>query len=339
MHLFSFDFHDPVVSVGAWQLSFQVITLENVYGLDPDTLTRHAHETGESWHCTRLRFAGQQQVAPGSARVTLTHGRADRLRIQIEAEAPHPIRAVKILVRGLPRLTLLDLLDQETPAEQVVKRYPNDLRIPLLAVRTADGVTLGARCDDPQARAKRFAIYPEHMGELAGTYTLELIHEEDARHFDTSIRTPEWVVDRNVDVAAFRGEYLDFAERELGLVPWPQRGDVPTWARDVRLVLTLHGMHWSGYVFNTYDQMRDIIRYVGDRIDGRHVLAYLPGWEGRYYWQYGDYRPDPLLGGADGFARLCDEAQARGVHVMPMFGANCANAWAPNFHTFGPSST
>ena len=44
MHLFSFDFRDPVLSVGAWKLSFQVITLENVYGLDPDAL--HVREEG-----------------------------------------------------------------------------------------------------------------------------------------------------------------------------------------------------------------------------------------------------------------------------------------------------
>jgi hypothetical protein len=97
-------------------------------------------------------------------------------------------------------------------------------------------------------------------------------------------------------------------------------------------------MHWSGYVFNCYAQMLEIIRFVVERIDGRHVLAYLPGWEGRYYWQYGDYRPEPLLGGDKGFSRLCEGAKTLGVHVMPMFGVNCANAWKANFHTFGPSS-
>ena len=64
-------------------------------------------------------------------------------------------------------------------------------------------------------------------------------------------------------------------------------------------------MHWSGYTFNTYADMLEIIRVVADRIDGQRVLAYLPGWEGRYYWQYGDYRPSPELGGEEGFAALC----------------------------------
>ena len=42
--------------------------------------------------------------------------------------------------------------------------------------------------------------------------------------------------------------------RALGLVPWDTRPDVPSWARDIRLCLTLHGMHWSGYTFNTSAQ-------------------------------------------------------------------------------------
>jgi hypothetical protein len=114
-------------------------------------------------------------------------------------------------------------------------------------------------------------------------------------------------------------------------VPFEARKDVPAWARELRLVVVLHGMHWSGRVLLDYAAMRDALRFVASRIDGRRVLAYLPGWEGRYYWQYGDYRPEPRLGGDAGFAALCGEARALGVHVMPMFGANCVNAWLPRF--------
>ena len=122
------------------------------------------------------------------------------------------------------------------------------------------------------------------------------------------------MIDAGVEAESFRGEQLAYAEGVLGLVPWEERADVPAWAREIALCLTLHGMHWTGAIFNTYDQMLDAIRFVTDRIDGRHVLAYLPGWEGRYYWQYGDYRPEPRLGGADGFARHAP-ARANSVHV------------------------
>jgi hypothetical protein len=340
MHFFSFDLRDPLFELGRFKVSFQLVTLENVYGLDPEQTTLQAADNG--WHvsCTRLSWAGQQQHASGSFEAHIQRAGDDRLSVTTAATAPHRIRAVKILVRDLPPLMLLDLLDnpQPLPPDGLIERYPNHLRMPLLFAQTSGGTRVGFRCEDPAARAKRFAVYQERMGSLAGTYTVECIHEEDARLFDTSIQAPPWHLAWNVQVDDFRAEQFRFIERDLGVPLWEQRADVPAWLRDIRLCLTLHGMHWSGYVFNTYDRMLEIIRFAAERLDASRILAYLPGWEGRYYWQYGDYRPEPQLGGEDGFARLCDGARALGVHVMPMFGGNCANAWAPHFHTFGPSS-
>jgi hypothetical protein len=74
-------------------------------------------------------------------------------------------------------------------------------------------------------------------------------------------------------------------ERAFGLVRFEERAGVPAWARALRRVVTLHGMHWTGRIF----------------LD---------------------------------FARLCDGARALGVHLMPMFGANCANAWLPRVRGF-----
>jgi hypothetical protein len=339
MHFASFDTNDPVFDIAGWKLSFQIITLENIYGLSPDETT--LTQDSDSWRleCAGLRWGGGQQRANGSAHV---EARLDggRLRLDIRAEASERITAVKVLARDLPALHILDMLDnpREVPFDGLLDKYPNGLRAPVWFAVLPDGETLGFRCEDAQFRAKRFAAYPERMGRLAGRYTIECIFEEDARCFDTRITVPTWVFGRGAQPERFRDGQLDFTEKTGRLTRWEDRRDVPAWARDLKLVLTLHGMHWSGYTFNTYDDMLNIIRYVTERIDGAHVLAYLPGWEGRYYWQYGDFRPDPLLGGEERFAKLCSEARARGVHVMPMFGGNCANSWMPNFHTFGPSS-
>jgi hypothetical protein len=94
-------------------------------------------------------------------------------------------------------------------------------------------------------------------------------------------------------------------------------------------------MHWSGYVFNTYAPMAAALRWITSRIEGQRVLAYLPGWEGRYYWQYGNFRPDPRLGGEEGFRQLTREAHVLGVHLMPMFAAHSANSASPNFAQWG----
>lgn len=334
MQFLSFDANDPRFQVGAWSISLQVITLENVYGLDPNATVIEAHKSGLRLMCSGLRWAGGQAAAAGGLRLDARF-EGDALRLSLSADAPTPIRAVKLIVRDLPPLTVLDQRDQprDVPAEGLLERYPNGLRLPLLFARAPDGVTLGMRCEDREHRAKRFAVYAERFGDRR--FAVECIHEEDARYFDTHIDVPDWILARGVAVETFRDDQLAFNEREAGLVRWEARQDVPAWARDVRLVVTLHGMHWSGYAFNTYADMIGILRHATERMDGAHILAYLPGWEGRYYWQYGDYRPEPRLGGADGFAALCREAKAMGVHLMPMFGANCVNSTQPGYQQYG----
>src|SRR5690606_393511 len=60
-------------------------------------------------------------------------------------------------------------------------------------------------------------------------------------------------------------------------------------------------------------------------IDGRNVLAFLPGWDGRYYYNYPEYQPSEDMGGAKGFQRLVKKAHSLGIKVVPMLGANNAN--------------
>jgi hypothetical protein len=84
--------------------------------------------------------------------------------------------------------------------------------------------------------------------------------------------------------------------------------------------------------------MLEVLCFLAERVPGDRILAYLPGWEGRYYWQYGDWRPEPRLGGERGFGGLCDGARRLGVHLMPMFGANCANLWLPAMAGLDPSA-
>ncbi|MBK8019955.1 MAG: hypothetical protein IPK19_00695 [Chloroflexi bacterium] len=340
MQFYSFDARDPIVEVGGWKLSFQVITLENIYGLALEDLTLSPAPGGWRLTCKRLSWAGGQERADGSLSADIVSDGAGGLRLTVDAHAPEPITSVKLLIRDLAALQPLDMFDQPraVPTDGLLDRYPNQLRLPVWLAALGDSSRIGLRCEDPEQRPKRFCAYAERMGPLTGRLAIECIHDEDARHLDTAIRVPAWVLARDAAPDDFRAAQLAFNEAHTGLTPWEGRTDVPGWARDLKLVLTLHGMHWSGAVFNDYARMLEIIRYVAERIDGRQVLAYLPGWEGRYYWQYGDFRPEPRLGGADGFEALCDGARALGVHVMPMFGGNCANSWMPNFHTFGPSS-
>jgi hypothetical protein len=340
VHQFGFDFADPFFELGGYGLALQVITFENTYALDPRQ-TRLAEE-GEGWglESVGLCAAGGQQRHPGRAWLRASRT-VDGLEIVAGAEHAEKIRCLKVIVRGLAVGEFVGRRWQSAPVppEGQVLCYPFDPQAPLALhtplVFLSDslrGFTY-LRSLDERVRCKRFAVYP-HDGRLS----VELIHEEVAHEMGSAVTTPPWRVGCCADPESVVEEHLALLERAYGIRPWETRPDVPAWAREIALVVAIHGMHWTGYVFHTYEDVLRTLAWVCERIEGRRVLAFLPGWEGRYYWQYGDYRPDPRLGGVQGFRKLAEGARALGVALMPMFGANCANASLPGFSRWGEPS-
>ncbi|MDI7274956.1 MAG: hypothetical protein QME94_03160, partial [Anaerolineae bacterium] len=340
VHFYSFDFGDPVFEMGGLKLSVQVITTINTYGLAAEACELRAEDGRWRLVADRLMWAGNQERAPGRVELVVTR-RGGRLSLTGNAQAGEPIRCYKIIIRNLPPCTVYDSLgdqcfwgmggERQVTAEGLVSTYPG-VTAPVWALQRDGRPWLSFRSQDREVRPKRFAAYRDRDG-----VAIELIFEEDARRWDDDLELPEWIVEPASIEAALRS-HAAFLEAECGLRRWAARQDMPAWARDISLVISIHGMHWCGYVFNTYARALEIVHWVCQRIDGRRVLVFLPGWEGRYYWQYGDYRPEPRLGGPEGFARLCQGVRARGAHLMPMFGANCVNAWFENYASFGPQS-
>jgi hypothetical protein len=337
VHFASFDLNYPIFDAHDLRLSVQVVARDNVYGVDPAQTSGRLEGDTFVVRSAGLSWAGGTQRADGKVVLRVRLDAPGRVSLRVKARANEPIRCVKILLRDLPApLALVEEGgERAVGALGEVLAYPNRLGAPILLVRAGDA-TLALRAEDPEVREKRFAVATERVGALAGRGVVELIHEEAASRFARDLEAPPWIVARDLSRGALECEHAGFAAQAHGLRAWREREDVPGWARELRLALTLHGMHWTGRAFLDYPAMLEILRFVAARIDGRHVLAYLPGWEGRYYWQYGEYRPEPQLGGEIAFAVLCDEARRLGVHLMPMFGGNCVNAWLPRFERIDP---
>ena len=51
-------------------------------------------------------------------------------------------------------------------------------------------------------------------------------------------------------------------EKSYGLVPWEKREDVPDWAREISLVAAVHCQHWTGYIFNDYEQVLENLKKI-----------------------------------------------------------------------------
>lgn len=323
----SFDLKDPVFDCLGLAVSVQIVTLENLFGLRASRVRVRSGGDRVDVRCDRLAIAGQQEEASGSLALEALRNRDGSLRLRLRARTGGPIRCLKVLVRDLdPVLSIAAPGVEPTAADRAgcVLQYPTQLSAPVVGIR-AGGQQIAVRIEDARVTPKRFAIWVEHHGPLAGRGVVEIIHEQEATRFAGELESSGLVIEPGVPVERCLESHLRFAEGSLLLVPWDEREDVPSWARRIRLVATLHGMHFTGRIFLRYREMLDVLRFLAERVPGEEILAYVPGWEGRYYWQYGDYRPEPELGGADGFARLCRGARELGIHVMPMFGANCAN--------------
>jgi len=144
---------------------------------------------------------------------------------------------------------------------------------------------------------------------------------------------------RTPDLGSAMRLHYDHLEKVYQIPRWEDRHDVPAWLRDIALVVGLHGMHWTGYIFNDFAKMREILQWMSTRISPRNVVIFIPGWDGRYYWNYPLYRADERLGGESGFRELIQQGQRLGFRMMPMFGANVANRELPVFSQIADAAT
>jgi hypothetical protein len=318
----------PGLSSAAWAV--EVFTTQGVYGLDPTATTFD----GRRLSATRLQFLGGQQPAPGRVDGALEVDDGGAISWLLSAESDEIVKGLKLLLRDLP----LDLdgmgwwtstmavgeAASPTQGEPILRSYPWDSwQTPWICAGEGPALALSVR--DTLVRPKRFYTYMPHW---APGPVVEVVCDELATRRSPHFVAPPIRARRCESAAAIRTDFeqhLAWLEGAFGLVPWHERDDVPAWADELDLVLTLHGQHWTGFVFNTFDRMASILEEVAADVPGERILAYLPGWEGRYYWQYPSYGPGADLGGEAGFERLVATARRLGVHLMPMFGANGAN--------------
>lgn len=321
----SFDPRDPYFAVpgSGVRWAVQVFTSVNGYGLDPASTWADADG---SVHCSRYALLGQQRTA-GAGEVDVEIGRDREVLVwSIRVRHTEPVKAVKLLLQGLPPESLRggwwapntgrDLLGADGTPFQI--EYPGpQWATPWVA---SGDVSLSVR--DPLVRRK---ILHVKQPPYAGEPIVELVHRPAATDRSTTCLLPPIRLHETAALDADLDEHLSAVERAHHLEPWESRTDVPDWLRDTALVVTLHGQHWTGHVFNTFPRMIEALRFVAQHIDPRRVLTYLPGWEGRYYYEYPRYEPGEDLGGAAGFRDLVRQAHDLGFRLMPMFGGNGAN--------------
>jgi hypothetical protein len=345
---FSFDFPEPSVVFEGFEFGFRVFTHENTYGLAAPQLRATAIDGGVEIACTEFVWAGGQERTPGTLTARLTRSPSGAIECSASVDMDRPVKAAALIVRGIPRgrisaggAPFFDPRDDE-----VLLGYPfsggdlfgpqsnGGLTTPLVLVQPSEGAIVTLSALDGRVRTKRFYLQPGDTG-----YRVEALVEAEGWQKSTTLRSPTWRIGRATTIAAAAEPHFAAVERTFRIPPWSSRADVPGWMRTTALVVTLHGMHYTGYVFNDYARMLAILRWMATRIDASRVIAFLASWDGRYYWDYPRYKPADRMGGEAGFRRLVADAQSLGFKVMPMFGANSANRGQPAFADVADAAT
>src|SRR5579864_8526082 len=344
---FSYDFPEPGVEFGGLRISFRLHTFENTYGLDQNSMTVQDVPGGIDLTCTQLVWAGGQQTAPGKLHARLRKN-GDQIEWSASAEMDKPIKSIVAIVRGVPRgkISAGCLPFHDHKDDEVLLGYPfgagalflergmaTMFNTPLAVVQSSDAdfFYLSARSDT--VRAHRFYFQPGEKG-----YRVELIYEQAGWVKSTKLESPLWATGHANSMERACRPHFAHVEKAFRIPDWETRTDVAPWCREAAMAINLHGMHWTGYIFNDYAKMLTILQWVASQIPPRNVFVLLPAWDGRFYWNYPLYKTDPRMGGDEGFRRLIHEGQKLGYHFMPMFGTNCANMRHPEFSQFADAT-
>ena len=344
---FSFDFPEPAVAFEGFSFAFRVFTAENTYTLDPAAIAIASADRTVDLSCGTLTFAGGQERAPARFAARLV-AHDEAILCDADAEFDRLITAIAVIVRGVPRgrLSAAGAPFFDPRDDEVLFGYPFSgsdlfgpqgnagLTTPLVFVEQANGLVVALSFLDDRVRTKRFYFQPGDS-----SYRVEAIVEAESWKLQRRFAAPTLRITRGTTVDAAARAHYDHVARVFHIDGWRTRVDVPDWMRRIALVVTLHGMHYTGYVFNDYARMAAILRWIAGRIPADRVLAFLAAWDGRYYWDYPLFRAPARMGGENGFRALIDEAHALGFRTMPMFGANATNRHQPMFAQIADAAT
>lgn len=332
----SFEYANKIIKFDNLNVEIELFSFENVYGLDPD-LCKFSRKGNELiLNCAGLKWAGGQEKAMGKVEIRASKN-DDNILFNIKASMNKVIRCVKLKLKNLnvgPIVNLRETNCKEIPETGLILKYPNgwrELPTPLVIMENSDGGYLYFRSLDAVVREKRFAF----KRNRDDTINVELIFEENAVEMDEDIIVPAWEIGKSESLDSIYKEQTRIIEKNYSLVPFEKRKDVPDWFKKISLIASIHCQHFTGYIFNDYNEVLKKLKWLSKHIKPESILAYLPGWGGRYYWQYGDYRPDPRMGGEKDFKKMVGGARELGIKIMPMFGINYSNSNIDNFNQWG----
>lgn len=328
-----YDFKDPYIDFQGLKFAIRLSTDNNIYCPNPGQMNiKKLSENEVVLHSNSLSSAGGQVISGGSIELKLSLT-ADN-RISISAKGSHPSEISKTILVIIKGIKVESMVSEQSQAKgvQVFKdkkgirvSYPSRAATMPLVFFTTSNREWHVISKDRKIRKKGFACLYDH---LTNEPVILLSHDADMRKISTNIKAPQWVLGNDRPRIEVVKERCVDLEEYFSLIPFNKKHKVhKNWIDNLKVVTFLHGTHWTGYIYNTYDQMGEQLEWISQMLDGKQILVFLPAWDGRYYVNYPEHEPERRMGGSDGLKRLVKKAHRLGMKIVLMLGG-------PNLSTF-----
>lgn len=328
-----YDFKDPYIDFQGLKFAIRLSTDNNIYCPNPGQMNiKKLSENEVVLHSNSLSSAGGQLISGGSIELKLSLT-ADN-RISISAKGSHPSEISKTILVIIKGIKVESMVSEQPQAKgvQVFKdkkgirvSYPSRAATMPLVFFTTSNREWHVISKDRKIRKKGFACLYDH---LTNEPVILLSHDADMRKISTNIKAPQWVLGNDRPRIEVVKERCFDLEEYFSLTPFNKKHKVhKDWIDNLKVVTFLHGTHWTGYIYNTYDQMGEQLEWISQILDGKQILVFLPAWDGRYYVNYPEHEPERRMGGSDGLKRLVKKAHRLGMKIVLMLGG-------PNLSTF-----
>ena len=321
-----YDFKDPYVKFKDLKFAVRLSTENNIYCPNPENISINKVSENEIILTSKsLSAAGGQLITDGMIELNISG--LENERISITAKASHDSelnKSILILIKGIDVKSMIS----EQPQAKGVKEFKDkkEIRVsypsrsatmPLVFLKN-ENEEWYVLSKDKKLRKKGFACFYDH---LTNEPVVVLSHDNDMRSISKEISAPRWVLGKHKSRLEIVKERCNDIEQNFDLDPFFKKPKKYTdWANNLKLVTFFHGVHWTGHIFNTYDQIGEQLEWITKTIDGKQVLAFLPAWDGRYYVNYPEHEPDERMGGKVGLKNLIKKAHNLDVKVVLMFG-------------------
>ncbi len=328
-----YDFKDPYIDFQGLKFAIRLSTDNNIYCPNPAQMKiKKFTENEVVLYSNSLSSAGGQLISGGSIELKLSLTTDNR--ISISAKGSHPSEISKTILVIIKGIKVESMVSEQPQAKgvQVFKdrkgirvSYPSRAAtMPLVFFTTSDR-EWHVISKDRKIRKKGFACLYDH---LTNEPVILLSHDADMRKISTNIQAPQWVLGNDRPRTEVVKERCVDLEEYFSLTPFNKKQKVlKDWIDNLKVVTFLHGTHWTGYIYNTYDQMGEQLEWISQMVDGKQILVFLPAWDGRYYVNYPEHEPERRMGGSDGLKRLVKKAHRLGMKIVLMLGG-------PNLSTF-----